>query len=680
MRTRTRHTAAQVGAAVAVAFVLLCAESSSASAAATSVSPLPPSDYTARAVCPAPAPGQASCQAFQLVAATAGARAHTHPLGVASAVAQTAPSPAAGDFGLRPQDLHDAYQLPLDDETSPVQTIAIVDSYNDLAAEEDLHTYDEEFDLPECTTANGCFHKVNEHGQTTNLPFPQSAPELESARVGSSKEREQAAQATAWALEISLDIETSHAICQNCRIALVEANSPSYTDLEAAEESAVALGAGEVSNSWSGPECIDGECVNDEPAFDHPGIVIAASAGDDGFLNWLGEPGSANYPAASPNVLAVGGTRLEIGPSGEWEGETVWNDGGFSEGSPDGYGAGGGGCSVRFAAPPWQLSTADWSAVGCADRRAVADVAADADPYTGLAVYDSGSACTTSYEQAKVKHVVHWCTIGGTSLSSPLIAAVFGLAGGAQGVKYPARTLYENEAASPSSLHDVTAGSNGECASPFDEEAGAPTCTSAEQAAASCSSDAVCLARSGYDGPTGVGTPDGLAAFQPLDGGEGPQPTSGEETGIGKTGGGAGGGEGGPAAPGAGTEPGPGTPHIYTGARAGAAATGGSVRLTGVALTAHAVIALNTSRPRIRQLAFSFAINLAARVRVSLAKRVRAHGHTRWQQRGRPLMLSAFSGRNTDRLQGRGVLSPGVYRLLLAPRHGAARALVFTIG
>ncbi len=219
-----------------------------------------------------------------------------------------------------------------------------------------------------------------------------------------------------------------------------------------------------------------------QPAFDHPGVVITASAGDDGYLNWLEEPRSAyaSFPASSPHVVAVGGTRLSpLGTSGEWTGERVWNDGGESGRVKDGHGAGGGGCSVQFAAPPWQRDVSDWSRVGCGSDRAVADVAADADPYTGLAVYDSSSPeCTSEYdtENAKkelVRHTVaHWCTIGGTSLASPLIASVFALAGGAQGVEYPAQTLYENAAKSSATLHDVSEGSNGECLLPFDEEAG----------------------------------------------------------------------------------------------------------------------------------------------------------------------------------------------------------------
>ena len=141
------------------------------------------------------------------------------------------------------------------------------------------------------------------------------------------------------------------------------------------------------------------------------------------------------------------------------------------------------------------------------------NVSADADPYTGLAVHDTSPECEYKYEEAKVKHVLYWCTIGGTSVASPLIASTFALAGGASKVEYPAKTLYENEAKSPGSLHDVTTGSNGECTKPF-SETGLSGCTSTEESK-SCAAKAICLAGTGYDGPTGVGTPDGITAFKP---------------------------------------------------------------------------------------------------------------------------------------------------------------------
>lgn len=685
MTTRKRHTVALGPAAVAAAIALLCALCARA-LAAEAVAPLPPSSYSARAVCAPPQPGHAACASLQLEPQTAQARAHTHPLGIAKAARATPatpPSPSAGDFGLRPQDLHSAYDLPTSAPTT--QTIALVDAYNDPTAEADLEEYDEEFGLPACTAENGCFTQVNEHGETGRPPFPKTAQELQSAREGTTAEKEEAEEAEGWGLEMSLDIETAHATCQNCKIVLVESDSSSDSDLDTAEQTAATVGADEISNSWGGPECVEisheRECEPDSAAFEHPGIVITASAGDDGYESWdSSEPGYAEFPASSPRVVAVGGTRLLLSAEDAWDGESVWNDGGESKGVRDGYGAGGGGCSFQFDAQPWQQSVADWARVGCGERRAVADVSAVADPYTGLAVYDSGEACETAYEEEEsgkeVEHAVHWCTIGGTSLASPLIASVFALAGGAHGVEYPARTLYENALASPGSLHDVTTGSNGECKLPFKANTGKSGCTAAEESANSCSSQLICEAGAGYDGPTGLGTPDGIAAFQPPAQGDGEAPAgSDEKGGTQPPAGGA--GEGGTHASEAGTDTtGAGAPPDPAPASAAVAAP----RLTELALTTQALVALNTSRPRVSQIGFTFTISVSAHVRATLEKRVGRHGHARWQALARPLTIAAASGRNSRHLGGHGVLGVGSYRLTLTPAHGSARSVVFAIG
>jgi hypothetical protein len=472
-------------------------------AASGTVSPLPRSDYSVKPVCANPSYKHAGCLAFQLVPVTAEARKRRHPLGIRRPTPLAAPSPREGAFGIRPQDLHTAYQLPT--EALSAQTIALVDAYNDPTAETDLKAYDEEFSLPPCTTANGCFKQVNQKGETANLPFPKTTKELETFRKGTRSQKESAEEATGWGLEISLDIESAHATCQSCKIVLAEATVPSYEDLEAAERSATTLGATEISNSWAGPEAGETPELELASPFNHAGIVITASSGDDGYLNWDGEAalkGAVNFPSSSPHVVAVGGTRLTLGTGGTWSSEAVWN----------GDHATGGGCSTVFTAQPWQQSLSDWSAVGCSTKRAVADVSADADPYTGVAVHDTSPECEYVYEEAKVKHVLNWCTIGGTSLSSPVIASVFALAGGANGVAYPASTLYSRDLSAPESLHDVTSGSNGACSKPF-LEGGLSACTATEEAEASCSSRAICLSRSGYDGPTGLGTPNGIAAF-----------------------------------------------------------------------------------------------------------------------------------------------------------------------
>ncbi|HSZ14763.1 MAG TPA: S53 family peptidase [Solirubrobacteraceae bacterium] len=677
MTTCTRPTAVLATAAALAVLVLACMQAPAASA----LSPLPPSSYSTRAVCPPPAPGHASCLAQALVAQTAQARAYDHPVGVSSAAPSAAPSPAAGDFGLRPSDLHSAYQLPTN--ASGAQTIALVDVYNDLSAEEDLGTYDTEFGLPACTTANGCFAKLNQNGEATPLPFPETQTSLSNEQAvcagsgaGHVAACELVEEAEGWSVEISLDIETAHATCQSCHIALVEANSSHYADLEAAEGAAERLPANEVSNSWGGPECEEGlGCIGASSVFTDPRVVITASAGDDGFDNWLEEPQTpyANFPASSPHVVAVGGTRLYLGTHGEWAGETVWNDGGESEGLKDGHGAGGG-CSVQFAAPTWQQSVSDWSSVGCAGKRAVADVSADADPYTGLAVYDTSPECETSYTEGGKKHTVHWCTIGGTSLASPLVASVFALAGGAQGVEFPARTLYQNAAKSPGSLHDVREGSNGACLSPFveaEEEEPHTACEPAQEAATSCSSHLVCLAAPGYDGPTGVGTPDGLTAFQPS--------AEGSEEDSSGISGGSGGGGGGEAPPSSGpTAGGAGASPATTGSPGALVAP--SVQISALQLTLRALVALNTSRPKVAQVGFTFLSSAAARVLASLQRKVVKRGRTHWAAAAHALALAASSGRNSGRLAGRRSLAVGTYRLTLTPAHGAARSIVFRIG
>jgi hypothetical protein len=629
------------------------------SAAAETVSPLPRSAYGVRPACSDPAPGRAGCLALQLVPRTAQARARTHPLGITRSGPIRALSAAAGDFGLRPQDLHAAYQLP--SSASATQTIALVDAYNDPSAEEDLKAYDEEFGLPACTTANGCFKKVNQRGETGNPPFPASDAILKLAREAEGTQlQEEAEEATGWALEISLDIETAHATCQSCKILLVEADSPSFENLNSAERAASSLGATEISNSWGGPERGLTQSQESTSAFNHPGIVITASAGDDGYLSWNAENpaqrGYAEFPASSPHVVAVGGTRLNPAAGGGWSPETVWN----------GSGAGGGGCSVVFTAPIWQQNVAGFSAVGCASRRAVADVAADADPYSGLAVHDTNPECETSYIEGSIQHTTNWCTIGGTSLSSPLIASVYALAGGAGGAPYPARTLYLHRASTPASLHDVTSGSNGECSTPFEEPSLLSSCAASEEAR-SCSSHSICLAGSGYDGPSGVGTPDGILAFQAPTGSEAeaePGATAPEGGGPAPTL---------PILPGA-------NPPAASPPSGSSPAPSGVPQISALGLTLRAVIALNRARPRVSQVGFAFTSSAPVRVRVTLAKRHSKHGHTSWSLLRATLTLNSPRGRTTAKLSGRTVLGPGRYRLTVSPLSGVARSTAFQIG
>jgi hypothetical protein len=629
--------------------------------------------FSVEPLCSAPAPGYSGCLGLELAAHAPLAQPGTRAVSAATS-APEAGAAAAGAEGLPPGEAAE-HKTPTAGSLSPAdvlgaygltgatppsqQTIALVDAYNDVSAEADLKVFDEQFGLPECMSetapgGNGCFKQVNQNGETTNLPFPTTAHQLKVAREGDAAERKLAEAAAGWALEIATDVDVAHGVCPSCHILLVEANSNANDDLYAAEQTAATLGATEISNSWGGEEP-----GVDYQQFNHPGVVITASAGDDGYLDWLtGErSAAAEYPASSPHVIAVGGTRLNRnGVTGAWQSETIWNDGGMSGGTFEGHGAGGGGCSVSFTAPAWQQLVADWSSVGCAGKRAVADVSADADPYTGVAVFDS-----TEYEHNK-----GWSMIGGTSVASPIIASTFALAGGANGVDYPAATLYENELSDPAALHDVEVGSNGECLKHSNKTTGEAECTSAEEAQ-TCSQHAICLARSGYDGPSGVGTPNGLAAFRP--GAEG-----GSEAAVT------------PAQGSSGSQPAPGSSQPGASSSSGATPSSASdlgaatapATISAMKLTNNAVAAFARARAKLSQLGFSFKLSAASRVRATLAVRVRVHGRLRWRTIS-ALSFLASAGTQVRRLGGRASLTAGSYRLTLTPARGTAKSLQFRI-
>jgi hypothetical protein len=718
MRTASRAATAASGA-LAGALCLSLLALTPASAHAT----LSPSAYRVGALCSAPPPGYAGCLGLRLIAK------HPHSLR-GSRASRLASGPAVEQIeykepwegSLSPQNVLSAYSLSGLPAPATQQTLALVDAFNDPTAEHDLEVFDKQYGLPACTTANGCFTKVQLRGGALNTLPPTNA---------------------GWAQEIATDVEVAHGVCQSCKILLVEAHSNSNADLETAEEKAVQLGASEISNSWGGPE--QGVSIQEDEtnAFNHPGTVITVASGDNGYLDWgleeASERGFADYPASSPHVVAVGGTRLSRTAGGAWKEETVWN----------GKGAGGGGCSTVLAAPAWQQNVADWSAVGCGSHRAVADVSADADPYTGVAVYDS-----TPIREGEVEYR-GWVPIGGTSVASPIVASTFALAGGAgtgvggKTVAYPAQTLYENFAANPAALHDVTFGSNGACTKGFDETTGTSNCTLAEEDASCSAKPAICLARSGYDGPTGVGTPHGIAAFESA--GEAArikqleeQKTAEEkrvdeekkaaeehkaeeerlaerkaeeeqqvaaerkaeeerqakrkaeeerrvaaETRAAK--------EIAEAEEKARQEKAAkrareeaaaaGSPNTTTG---GGPLSSGPLRapslgsvtpiVSAPALTRTAAVALSHSRPRVSRVAFAFTLNVAARVRVTLAKQVTAPGRTRWQTLPFSRVLSAAAGRDQARLSAPGTLAPGRYRLTLAPAGGVGRRLTFVVG
>jgi subtilase family serine protease len=319
----------------------------------------------------------------------------------------------SGAYG--PADLQAAYALP-----SKIggrgQTVAIVDAMNDPTVLTDLAKYRALYRLSVCTTANKCFNKVNEFGSATG-PFP--------------------ANDAGWAQEISLDVDMVSAICPNCHILLVEANTSSFNDLAAAVDTAARLGANAISNSYGGSE-FSSE-ISAQSHFNHPGVMITASSGDSGY--------GPQFPAASRYVTAVGGTSLVR--VGSTFAESVW-------------GGAGSGCSRFVPKPAWQTDK------GC-PRRSIADVSAVADPNTGVVVVYNGR----SY------------IFGGTSVSSPIIASVYALAGNARSLAYGSDS-YTHTA----SLHDITSGSNGSCSPLY-----------------------LCHGVPGYDGPSGNGTPKGVGAF-----------------------------------------------------------------------------------------------------------------------------------------------------------------------
>jgi hypothetical protein len=330
---------------------------------------------------------------------------------------QAAVAPAATPAGFGPADLRSAYKLTATGSAS--QTIAIVDAFNDPNAEADLAVYRSQFGLPACTTANGCFRKVNQNGATSPLP----------------------SNNTGWSEEISLDIDMVSAICPGCHILLVEGSSATFGNLGAAVNRAASMGANAISNSYGGSDTSDSSA----PFYNHPGIAVTASSGDSGF--------GAQFPASSHFVTAVGGTSLTRTSAGRGWAETVWSGAGS-------------GCSAFNAA----LTGAASFGTGCANR-AEADVSAVADPNTGVAVYDTFG-------------VGGWLVFGGTSVASPIIASVYGLAGNESSIdnNFPY--------AHSGSFFDVTSGSNG-----------------------SCSPSQLCTARAGWDGPTGLGTPNGTGGF-----------------------------------------------------------------------------------------------------------------------------------------------------------------------
>ncbi|MGI8420513.1 MAG: Ig-like domain-containing protein [Candidatus Levyibacteriota bacterium] len=341
---------------------------------------------------------------------------------------------------VNPARLHTAYNIPCtpggsvqevcsQPATFGPQTIAIVDAYGDPTIESDLQTFDQYYGLPTCTKANGCLQIVNQNGQTSSLPTR-----------------------TDWIDEITLDVQTAHALCQTCKILLVEANSSYTSDLTTGTKTAASFHPSAISLSWGGSESSNNSISS---SYNYTGIPVIAASGDGGYLN--GQSG-VSFPASLPYVVGVGGTTLTVNSDDSYAGESVWNGTGS-------------GCASLSSATANQTNLAAWAATGCGTTRGVADMAADADPSTGVAIYFSKQ----------------WWYYGGTSLATPIIASAFALNGGIKSTSLATNVLYANY--SPTNFHDITTGTNGTC------------------------STSMCMGSLGYDGPTGLGTLNGLGAF-----------------------------------------------------------------------------------------------------------------------------------------------------------------------
>jgi len=306
------------------------------------------------------------------------------------------PNASTSPTGLSPAAIKSAYSFSTSSTAGAGTTIGIVDAYDDPTAESDLGVFSNHYGLPACTTANGCFTKVNQTGGTK---YPRSN--------------------SGWALEISLDIQWAHAVAPGAKILLVEANSNSFSNLLAAEDYAAAH-ASYVSNSWGASE-FSGETSYDSH-FVHSGVSFFVSSGDAGL--------PAEYPSASRNVISVGGTTLNFDSNGNLVAETGWS-------------SGGGGCSAYESATGPQSGFSGYAQVGCGGKRATPDVALDADPASGVSVYDS-----TKYNGSS-----GWWTVGGTSASAPMWAARSADAG----VVVDATYVYANNI----TYRDITSGNNG---------------------------------------------------------------------------------------------------------------------------------------------------------------------------------------------------------------------------
>src|SRR5271170_149985 len=328
-----------------------------------------------------------------------------------------------------PSQIRHAYGFDLVTNQGAGQTIALVDAYDDANAANDLSVFSKQFNLPACTTSNGCFRQLYSSGRK-----PQANAN--------------------WAVEIALDVEWAHAIAPQAKILLVEAPSNNLSDLLSAVDFAVRNGASVVSMSWTSSEVSSERNLDNH--FVATGVTFLAASGDSG--------AGVNYPAASPDVIAVGGTSLVLDRSGNYSSETAWS--------------GSGGGLSKYEYEP--ISQAQFPiANDIHGTRGVPDVSYNANPGTGYAIYDS----------IGVSGYSGWFQVGGTSAASPQWAALVAIANSQRAAARKANlsatgtSVYAvGKASLGTNFHAVTTGTNGSCGT-------------------------LCDALAGYDYVTGLGTP-----------------------------------------------------------------------------------------------------------------------------------------------------------------------------
>lgn len=312
------------------------------------------------------------------------------------------PLVTSAPVGLGPDRIKSIYNYPTSASAGTGATIAIVVAFDAPTVENDLNVFSKQYGLPLCTTSNGCFKKV---GAADVRRLPQPDPD--------------------WAVEASLDTQWAHAIAPGAKILLVEAQNDTLASLMSAVDYAKDH-ANYVSMSWGTDEFRGQGKYNSD--FTEDGVSFFASAGDSGLI--------PTYPATAPGVIAVGGTSLHF-TNGVFASETGWI-------------YGGGGCSIYESASTYQINTPGYS---CSGKRSTPDVSFNADPFSGVAIYDSTPLVKGG--------TFGWYQVGGTSLSAPVIAARAAITGTTLNAKRLYSTTY--------TFRDIVIGGDGNsCAVGFD--------------------------------------------------------------------------------------------------------------------------------------------------------------------------------------------------------------------